>query len=125
MRAAAKPGPFSGIAAAIDYDSDSMSDFLTVARTADIPPGSMQCIEIGDRRIVLINLGGDFHALDDCCTHAQASLSEGEISGTEIVCPLHFATFDICTGRCTGPPADEDVRRYETRVVGDEVQLKI
>lgn len=102
-----------------------MSEFISVARVSEIPQGSMRCVEIGEHRIVLINLGGDFHALDDCCTHAHASLSEGEISGSEIVCPLHFATFDICTGRCTGPPADEDVRRYETRVVGDEVRVRI
>lgn len=102
-----------------------MPQFHTVAKTSDIPPGKARCFQVQGRPIAVYNLAGEFFATDDTCTHAHAPLSEGEISGDEIVCPLHFATFDIRTGRCTGGPAFEDVRSYPVRVVGDEVQIQI
>jgi nitrite reductase/ring-hydroxylating ferredoxin subunit len=96
-----------------------MGTFVKVAKVADIPPETARCVEVEGRRIGLFNLGGVIHAVDDTCPHADASLSEGEIVGTEVSCPLHFATFDLETGACTGPPADDDLRTYTVRVTDD------
>jgi nitrite reductase/ring-hydroxylating ferredoxin subunit len=102
-----------------------MSNFVTVARLEEIPDQTARCVEAGGRRIALVNLGGEIFAVDDTCTHAEASLCEGSISGDEIVCPLHMATFDIRTGRATGPPASQDLVTYAVRVNGDEVQVEV
>ena len=102
-----------------------MPQFLPIAKVSDIPPGTARCVEVGGHRIAVYNLHGEFFATDDTCTHAHAPLSEGEISGDEIVCPLHFATFDIRTGRCTGGPAFEDVKSYPVRLTGDEIQIRL
>lgn len=103
-----------------------MAEFVKVAKLADIAPESARCVEVDGRKIGLFNLGGVIHAIDDICTHAQASLSEGEISGTEVACPLHFATFDLETGACTGPPADDDVATYEVRVTDDgDIEVRL
>ena len=102
-----------------------MRQFIKVAKASEIQPGTASRVETGGRRIALFNLNGEFFAIGDVCTHAEASLSEGEISGEEIVCPLHFASFDIKTGQCTGPPADDDVPAYPVRVSGDDIEIEI
>lgn len=102
-----------------------MSEFIKVANITDLPAGGMRCVTINKKRICLINLEGDFHAIDDTCSHAEASLSQGEIAGCDVVCPLHFATFNIMTGEATGPPACEPIAVYQVRINGEAVEIKI
>ncbi len=102
-----------------------MSEFIKVARVSDVADQCAKCVHVGEHRIAIYNLGGEFYATDDICTHAYASLSEGSVSGDEVVCPLHFATFNIRTGACTGPPATEDLRTYEVRVNGDDIEVAV
>ena len=102
-----------------------MTSFVSVARASEIPVNSTRRVRVHERLIAIYNLDGEFFATDDTCTHARASLSEGQICGDEIVCPLHFATFDIKTGRCTGGPAIDDLRTYPLRVVDDEIQIEM
>ncbi len=101
-----------------------MSEFVTVAKVTEIPQGEGRCFDVGGSKVGVFNLGGEYHAIDDICTHAHASLSEGDVSGDEVACPLHFATFNIRTGACLSPPADEDVRTYQVRIEGDDIQVR-
>lgn len=93
-----------------------MSEYVPTILAHELAPGCVRCVEVLGRPIALYNLEGEFFATDDLCTHAEASLSEGQIQGDEIVCPLHFATFNIRSGACTGPPASDDLRTYPVRV---------
>jgi len=61
---------------------------------------------IGRPPIAVYNLGGQFFATDDTCTHGDASLSEGEIEEGEIYCPFQYGAFDIRTGKRRAPHAD-------------------
>ena len=102
-----------------------MPEFVNVAKITDLAAGESMCVEVNGRKIGLFNLGGTFYAIDNICTHAHAQLSEGEVSGEEVACPLHFATFNIKTGTCTAPPADEDLATYPVRVVGDDIEIEV
>jgi nitrite reductase/ring-hydroxylating ferredoxin subunit len=62
--------------------------------------------------LALFNLGGRFHALDDRCSHGDASLADGDIDDGVIYCPLHAGGFDIASGEPVHPPCDEPVRAY-------------
>ncbi len=99
--------------------------FIKVAQLSEIPDQSARCVEVEGRRIGLFNLGGTIHAIDDVCPHAEGSLSEGEITGDEVMCPLHLAMFNIKTGKCTGPPADDDVATFAVRVNGDDIEIDL
>lgn len=101
-----------------------MSEFVRVAKRADLNPERGTCVEVHGHPIGLFVLDGEVFAMDDRCTHAEASLCEGDVIDGEVICPLHFAPFDIRTGACGGPPADEDARIYEVRIVGDDVEVK-
>jgi nitrite reductase/ring-hydroxylating ferredoxin subunit len=102
-----------------------MSEFYPVARTADLAPGEMIYVEVGpdEEPICLINLDGEFFAINDCCTHEEASLSDGEIIGDEIECPLHGGAFDIRTGIPTSLPTVIRAKTYPVKVEGDEILI--
>lgn len=102
-----------------------MGEFIKVAKLHDIPETKGLCVDVKGRKIGLFRIDGAIHAIDDICTHAHASLSEGEVSGEEVACPLHFATFNIRTGECTAPPASEDVKTYPVRVKGEDVEIEV
>jgi nitrite reductase/ring-hydroxylating ferredoxin subunit len=102
-----------------------MAEFYTVAKTSDLAPGEMTYVEVGpnEEPVCLINLNGEFFALDDCCTHEEASLSDGEIIGDEIECPLHGGAFEIRTGVPTSFPVVVRAKTYEVRVEGEDILI--
>lgn len=102
-----------------------VSQFYTVARVSDLGPGEMTYVEVGpnEEPVCLINFNGEFFALNDCCTHEDASLSDGEIVGDEIECPLHGGAFEIRTGKPASFPVVVPAKTYQVRVEGDEIQI--
>ena len=101
-----------------------MADFVKVAAASEVAaPGDMTSVDVGDDQVLLANVDGEVHACDDICSHAYALLSEGDLEGAEIQCPLHGAIFNVRTGKVLTPPAMEDLRTYEVRVEGDDVLL--
>ena len=95
--------------------------FVKVAQIDDLSPGEMMMVEVGDGRILLANVEGNVHAIDDICSHAYASLSEGDLNGQEVECPLHGSAFDLASGEAMTPPADESVKVYEVRIDGQDI----
>jgi len=101
-----------------------MNDWVEVARVGDVAPGELKAVEYDGGMIVLFNLDGSYHALDDVCTHDGGPLSDGVIQGEEVVCPRHGARFAIRTGAVTAPPALEPVRRLAVRVEGERILVR-
>lgn len=81
-----------------------MSEFVAVAKTTELAPGEMKRVLVGRRRVLLANVEGSFYALEDNCGHQKAALSKGRLEGREVECPLHFARFDVTTGRALAGP---------------------
>ena len=102
-----------------------MADFVKVATTGEIAPGQGKIVEVKGKEIALFNVGGAYFAIDNMCTHEEASLADGEISGFEVTCPLHGAKFDVRSGRVVGPPAYDDVTSYSVRVSGADVEIDV
>ncbi len=99
--------------------------FVTVAKAGFLEPGELMYVEVDDEPVCLINLDGKLHALNDLCTHEEASLSDGTIDGDEIECPLHGGAYAIRTGAPVAFPVVTPVEVYRVRVVGDEVQVAL
>lgn len=102
-----------------------MGKFVKVATKSEISESSAKLIEIGNKRIALFNLAGQFFAIDDTCPHADGPLNEGEIEGEEVECPWHGSRFNIKTGEVTAAPAGENVSRYNVRVTGDDLEVEV
>ncbi len=99
--------------------------WITVARVSDIRPGRGRKVVVEGREIALFNVGGEFLAVDDTCTHEKASLSEGDVYDGIVECPRHGARFDLRTGRVLSLPAVKDLRTYSVLVEGDEVKITL
>ena len=97
--------------------------FVAVAKAVDVPPGTMTVVAIDRERIMLANVAGQFYAMRDMCGHRNAPLSRGKLDGHIVECPLHFAQFDIRTGKLVDGPVSADVPAYEVRVDGDTVLI--
>ncbi len=102
-----------------------MSEFVKVANTDEILPGQAKLVEVNGTEIALFNIGGQFHAIDNTCTHVGGPLCEGEISGTEVTCPWHGAVFEVTTGQAVGPPAMEAVNRYNLRIDDGNIEIEV
>ena len=68
---------------------------------------------------------GELFAIDDTCTHQDASLADGWLEGCEVECPLHASRFDLRTGRVDAPPAKKPVRTHGVHVEGDTVYVTL
>ena len=95
--------------------------FVKVALVSEIRPGEMISVEVDNEQVLLANVDGNIHAVDDICSHAFASLSEGELNGAEIECPLHGGTFNLTSGEPVTPPAVESIRVYKVQIEGDDI----
>ncbi len=100
-----------------------MSRYVTVARTAEIPPGAREVFEVDGLYIAVFNVGGRYYAVEDRCTHDDGPLAEGDLDGYEIICPRHGARFDLRDGRALSMPAVLPVPWFPVRVEGDEIQI--
>ena len=97
--------------------------FVKVADVGELSPGDMKVVEVGSEPVLVANVDGNIVACDDTCTHALASLSEGDLSGEEIECPLHGAAFNVTTGEVLTPPAEDKLKTYEVRIDGGNVMV--
>jgi 3-phenylpropionate/trans-cinnamate dioxygenase ferredoxin subunit len=100
-----------------------VSEFVRVASVDDLPPGSARRVEVNGYRVAVFNVKGTIYAVDDTCTHEEASLAEGAVSGEIVACPKHGSRFHLPTGRVLSLPAVRPVNTYEVKVEGGDVLL--
>lgn len=102
-----------------------MDGFVAVGKVSDLQPGQMKWVAVQRERVLLINVDGMYYALQDQCGHQRAPLSRGKLAGSAIECPLHFARFDVRTGRLLSGPVSTDVPVYEVSIDGDTVYIRV
>ena len=95
--------------------------------TSDLGDGQVRRFDVAGHRIALVHLSGDWYALGDRCSHADVSLSEGEVLIEEcaLECWKHGSAFDLRTGEPQSLPATRPVPVYDVRVEGDAVLVEI
>ena len=99
-----------------------MSNKIFLLKSADLQPGCVRKVAAGSADVAVYNLEGRFYATSNMCTHATASLAEGEIVGDDcIACPVHFGEFHIPTGQALSFPCTVDLRTYKVIRDGDDV----
>lgn len=98
-----------------------MSDLML----SSLGDGKPVRLEKNGQSICVTRIGKEVFAIDDTCTHSEASLSEGEVSGTKIECWLHGAEFDLRTGEVLSLPATQSLKTYEVRISDDSVTIDI
>ena len=100
---------------------------VRICSVSDIEPGAARRFEVGGVSIAVVRIEDDFYAIGDKCSHADFSLSEGEvlIEEREIECWKHGSTFSLVDGRPQSLPAPKAVPVFEVRVEGDDVLVTV
>jgi 3-phenylpropionate/trans-cinnamate dioxygenase ferredoxin subunit len=100
-------------------------DKIKTLKTSELSLNSSKVINLSDKQIALFNHGGEYYALDDMCSHAEASLSEGDVYDCKVECPLHGAEFDLKTGDAVTLPATKPVNKYKVNVEDGYIFLEM
>lgn len=98
---------------------------IRIGALEDFPVGRGIRVEIGEDRIAVFRIGDQIYAIGDRCSHAEASLAEGEVFGLDVECPRHGSEFNLETGAPDSLPATKPVPVYDVTVSEDGVFLSI
>ena len=98
-----------------------MADLLL----SQLQQGKPVKVEKNGKTICVARVGDEVFAIDDTCSHSDASLSEGDVTDFKIECWLHGAEFDLRTGDALTPPAVAPLHTYGVHVDGDSVTVEI
>jgi len=103
--------------------------FVKALEKTELQPGQARAVEVQGRKIAVFNVDGKFIAIDDTCTHDEASLAEGSVSCEDgkcvVECPWHGAHFDLETGAAVTLPAVKPVKKYAVREAGDAIEVDV
>ena len=95
---------------------------ILAGKVSDITSGKMIKLEADGKDILVTNVDGNYYAMDDTCAHAGASLVEGSLDSSTIICPWHGATWDCKTGKMVKFGVQlKDLISYNVTVESDDV----
>lgn len=87
--------------------------------------GSIRLTQFRPPIAVIRGESGDVFAIDDTCTHAEASFCDGFVEGDTVECPLHMSVFCLKTGKPKNPPAIKAVNTYDVEIKDGEIYIGI
>jgi 3-phenylpropionate/trans-cinnamate dioxygenase ferredoxin component len=99
--------------------------FRRAAAVDEIAPGRAVECSVDGREVLVCNVGGEFYAVADVCTHDRGPLGEGRLRGSTIECPRHGARFDVRDGSVKAPPAVKPIATYAARVRDGVVEVEL
>ena len=108
-----------------------MEEFIKVAEIFEISEGKMKAVKIGEKEILIANVGGKYYAIGNKCTHRGGDLSKGSLSRKIVTCPVHGFKFDVTTGEVAYAPFEVKFLKlikpeptYEVKVEGKDIMLR-
>jgi nitrite reductase/ring-hydroxylating ferredoxin subunit len=102
-----------------------LADYVKVCDLSDVSSGTMFPVDVGNVRIMIVNVDGRLYAVDRICTHETADLSTGFLIGEEVTCPLHLSRFNVKTGAVQNPPATAPLGIYKLKTEGTSVYVQV
>jgi len=98
---------------------------VKVCEVSAIPAGEMRCVSLEDRNVLVAHTVDGFMVSDEMCTHEDARLCDGNLSGTLVKCPLHGSRFELKTGEVLDDPATERLRIYPVSIHNQIISIDI
>lgn len=103
----------------------TLAEYVKVCEVADVPSGTMRPVDVGETRLMIVNVEGTLYAVDRICTHEEADLSTGFLNGSVVTCPLHLSRFDVKTGAVDNLPATVPLATYKLKIDGTSVYVRL
>jgi nitrite reductase/ring-hydroxylating ferredoxin subunit len=94
-----------------------------VCSRSELAPGGVK--RLAEPPIAVFSVEGSYFAISDLCTHDWARLSDGEVEGETVICPLHGACFSLSTGEALSLPAVEPVETFAVILQGDDIFVEL
>lgn len=93
----------------------------------DIEPGTARKFDIGGVAVAVVRIDDDVYAIGDVCSHANVSLSEGDVwcDEKELECPKHSSAFSLLTGEPQTLPATQPVPVFDASVVDGQIMVTV
>lgn len=101
------------------------TDFTPVAQLNDLKTGKMLRVNVGEQNILLANVEDEIYAVEDMCSHEDASLYNGALKGRCVECPLHGSHFDLKTGEPQQEPATEAIKTFAVKIENDQIWVLV
>ncbi len=101
-----------------------MPDFVKVASTSDLKPGTAMTVVANGIEIALYNVGGKIYATSNTCLHQGGPLGEGILDGEIITCPWHMWEYNVCTGEKLENPSIK-LTTYPVEVEGADIKVGV
>lgn len=98
---------------------------IAACRLVDLPRGEAHRLDIDPPVSVFHTDDGELFAIDDTCTHQDASLADGWLEGCEVECPLHASKFNLKTGAVDAPLTKLPVRTHEVFVEDGMIYVRL
>lgn len=103
-----------------------MSDFVTIAKVGEIPPGEGRSYPVQGKVIGLFFVDDEYFAINDFCPHMGASLASGHVEDGAVMCPWHAWRFCVKDGSwLDNPKSNLKTDSFPVRIVGDEIQVNL
>ncbi len=99
--------------------------FVKACALSELEDDTPKRVELDGTPVSVVRTEGEVFAINDICSHANVSLSEGEVEDCAIECWLHGSTFDLRTGKPTNLPATEPVDIYPCKVDDGAVYVDV
>jgi len=99
--------------------------FVKVFSTKVVAPEEMKGVEAGGKKILIVNLKGEYYAIGNVCTHMGCTLSDGKLSGENIKCPCHGSTYNVKTGSIVTGPAKRPETTFQVKVEEGQVLVSV
>ena len=102
-----------------------MATEAVAAKVTDLNDGEIMEVKVGETTVLLSKIKGEFHAIGGICTHYGGNLAEGSCKGGRVYCPWHMSAFNMITGDLEEPPALDALPRFEVRLEGEDVIVRV
>ncbi|WXG41497.1 MAG: Rieske 2Fe-2S domain-containing protein [Candidatus Freyarchaeum deiterrae] len=102
--------------ALVEVDKAENLQWVEFDKVTNVPLGTMKMVKIKDIPITVANVDGKFYAFNDRCPHTNAALHKGFLRGKVVICPLHYASFDVTTGKKLGDPVFKFPREMASKL---------
>ena len=93
----------------------------------DLKPLDPAYFEVGKHKLCVVRIEDDVYVIGDTCTHAEVSLSEGEVDpDTKMIeCWKHGSMFSLTDGHPDSLPATQPVEVYTAVVRDGDVHVEV
>ena len=102
-----------------------MTTKIKVCDLSEIPLKEMRCVALTDRNVLVAHTEDGVFVSDEMCTHEDARLCDGNLTGHLVKCPLHGSRFDLTTGAVLDDPAEENLITYPVTIENNTVYIAL